>query len=325
MTEPVQVAYFFDAGFRDCTLVSLVSMARATRRRLAVSLFPTGLDAEALAPFQALPKLFGHLTVTVRDIDSAELATPISPNQTGSTFGRLLLPGLCEGRVIYVDGDTLILDDIGQLWDMDLQGHPVAAATDAYLRNMVIKARQRARLGFLRENAQLTRRVKELGRPVVEQYFNAGIMVYDCAAIRDQGLAAPMADMATAAGYALADQDHLNTVFCGRWADMGLRWNCTDLSRAWSWRMSRALSWGRGPSWRRSCLEACRTPGLVHFAGQYKPWAHNAPRPLKAKGPNPIRDAVQDHYAAFGAAWAEVEDRLGLRLFRVPRGDLYPG
>ena len=42
-------------------------------------------------------------------------------------YARILIPNYFEsGRIFYVDADCLILNDISELWTMDLQGYPTA-------------------------------------------------------------------------------------------------------------------------------------------------------------------------------------------------------
>lgn len=36
-------------------------------------------------------------------------------------------------RVIYLDQDVLVKKDLADLWDMDLEGHPIAAARESWI------------------------------------------------------------------------------------------------------------------------------------------------------------------------------------------------
>ena len=47
---------------------------------------------------------------------------PLGPDM----YARMLIPNHFEGRVFYVDADCLVLNDISELWDMDLKGMPSA-------------------------------------------------------------------------------------------------------------------------------------------------------------------------------------------------------
>lgn len=46
-------------------------------------------------------------------------------------YGKILLPDLLsEDRVVYLDSDLIINDDLSSLFSLDLQGHPIACAPD---------------------------------------------------------------------------------------------------------------------------------------------------------------------------------------------------
>lgn len=47
---------------------------------------------------------------------------PLGPDM----YARMLIPNHFEGRVFYVDADCVILNDISELWNMDLKGMPSA-------------------------------------------------------------------------------------------------------------------------------------------------------------------------------------------------------
>lgn len=42
-----------------------------------------------------------------------------------------LLPASVE-RVIYLDLDVLVQKDLAELWDIDMEGHPIAAARTSF-------------------------------------------------------------------------------------------------------------------------------------------------------------------------------------------------
>lgn len=47
-------------------------------------------------------------------------------------FARYLIPSLLPEnveRVIYLDQDVLVQKDLAELWDVDMEGHPIAAAS----------------------------------------------------------------------------------------------------------------------------------------------------------------------------------------------------
>ena len=57
----------------------------------------------------------------------------VDKHLTKDTYLRFLAPEILPdgvSRVIYLDSDLVVLDDIGGLWDIDLAGNPLGAAPD---------------------------------------------------------------------------------------------------------------------------------------------------------------------------------------------------
>ena len=81
------------------------------------------------------------------------------------TFYRLLIKKIFGGgKMIYLDADIIVNLDIAELWQQDLQGHPIAAVPeiDAVSGYMITDK-------FLLE--------KDIVK--LEDYFNAGVMIFD--------------------------------------------------------------------------------------------------------------------------------------------------
>jgi lipopolysaccharide biosynthesis glycosyltransferase len=307
MSEPIDVAYFFDAGFADCTLVSAWSVAAQTARPVRFLAHCSSMTPDIRDAFERLERHFPHVSLSLRELDGSRLKDPQNPVHTAATFGRLLLAETHPGRAIYMDGDTAAFDDIGTLWDMPLKGAPIGAARDAHLTRLAFRHASWRGLGKHQRQDWATRTAGPLAK-TIGSYFNAGVVLFDFARIRELGLAEAMADIALAQSYPFADQDHLNLLFSGLWADIGLRWNCTDLSLSWSRALPR--------KWREDCLTAATHPGIVHYAAGGKPWLREAPKPRKSVFGNPLHDASKTHFAAYHRLRAQCETALDLKLFR---------
>jgi hypothetical protein len=83
-------------------------------------------------------KVFAHSVarhtqraVEVRTIDNALAPIPEDPRfkpYTEFSFARFVIPSLCDyqGRAVYMDSDMLVSADIGELWDIDMEGAAIA-------------------------------------------------------------------------------------------------------------------------------------------------------------------------------------------------------
>ncbi len=186
---------------------------------------------------------------------------------------RVYLPELLPevDRVLYLDGDTLVLDTLGPLESLDLEGHCLAAVTNVFAP---WDAGYPATLG--------------LPAP----YFNSGVLLMDLAAWRQRDLAAAVTEHARAHPEALpwGDQDSLNVVLAGDRLALHPRWNCMNSLLAFE---GAADVLGED-----AVAEAKQRPAIRHFEGpaENKPWHYLAATESRA--------LYREH--RLGTPWPEV-------------------
>jgi lipopolysaccharide biosynthesis glycosyltransferase len=168
------------------------------------------------------------------------------------TYLRFLAPSVLPPdvtRVVYLDSDLVVLDDIAALQAVDLKGKAVAAARDFdYHMAETIESRY-----------------PTLGIRPGHPYVNAGVLVMDLALWRRERVAERLLAYAARQGAKLAlhDQDALNAVLQDEIALLDIRWNVQAryYTRSWIERFGHELP-----------TEARRRPGIVHYATAEKPW-----------------------------------------------------
>ena len=172
---------------------------------------------------------------------------------------RLLLPQLLSAieRALYVDCDTLIVDDISPLWALDLQENPVAAVTNVFPRD-------------------LAHRPRELGLSE-DQYFNSGVLLMDLDVWRRTRCSESIARVARdhPGRLVFPDQDALNLVLASRRLPLEPRWNAQNAIFYFPWATD---TFGSG-----AVAQARRNPAVVHFEGpaQAKPWHLGSNHPYR--------------------------------------------
>lgn len=184
---------------------------------------------------------------------------PVFGHISIATYFRLLMPSMLPSifdRVLFLDSDIIISDSLTDFWTMDLQGLPLAAATD---RNLDMQ-RQRLNMG------------------ADSPYFNAGVMLIDLDKWRNENILERGLAFARDHGDKLNnwDQDVLNHLFENRVTMIHQRWNA----------MSHL--WGLDPAWLKEQgsltpeeQEAHDNPAVIHFAGggYAKPWNYRCTHP----------------------------------------------
>lgn len=169
---------------------------------------------------------------------------------TVSTMDRLLLPHLLPelDRIVYHDLDALSLGDIAELYDWDLQGHPLAARSSVAGRQVSGFERVHRSVRRIRDPQtayDLVRRVH--ARHAYDfRGFNAGILVLDLARMRADGFGHEF--LGFVERYGMNDQEILNCYAGPHRAELPPEWNF--------WPAQERLA----------------EPKLIHWAGPVKPW-----------------------------------------------------
>lgn len=166
---------------------------------------------------------------------------------------RILLPELLpnHARVIYLDADTLVLQDLMPLWSLPLGDEYLLAAVPQH------------------DEMSGAKRLEPFGFPAGAPYFNSGVLLMNLNAIRNDHLPRKLTNLALRHGADLRypDQDALNLGCLGRWHALHPRWNAF----ASLFLTGRDAYSGLD---ELSFVEAIVSPSIVHFEGSIyaKPW-----------------------------------------------------
>jgi lipopolysaccharide biosynthesis glycosyltransferase len=168
---------------------------------------------------------------------------------------RIFLPELLPGvdRVLYLDADTIAVDSLRPLTEMDLSGCYVAAVTNVLERHYL-------------------HRPAALGLRGPQTYFNSGVILMNLELMRRDGCTEALRECAIGRRAELQwpDQDALNIVLGPRRRPLHPRWNCMNSVLAFPWAVE---VFGAD-----AVEEARRNPAIRHFEGPgfNKPWHYLA-------------------------------------------------
>jgi lipopolysaccharide biosynthesis glycosyltransferase len=184
---------------------------------------------------------------------------PYSERYGSNVWYRILLPELLPDldRVLYLDSDLLIVDELQTLFDMSLDGACLAAVTQPIPPYM------------------LARLQNTLGVPDGNSYFNTGVMTLALGALREGDFVDQVLTVIDERLEDLpwVDQDALNAVLHSRWLRLKPRWNVMtpvfDLHAT-------QLPWSRD-----EIRDAITSPAAIHFIGPYKPWHYRCRHPFR--------------------------------------------
>lgn len=178
----------------------------------------------------------------------------ISNHYNSSVYYRLDLANILSDSIVkclYVDCDVLFFDDVAKLWEINLQGHPIAAVEDLGL-TLSKKSRKEKKINIGLKDDML--------------YFNSGVVLMDLEQWRENKYSEKCLSEVFSKNYISHDQDILNKVFLNNWMQLDFRWNVTPpITYLYPKVLTRSC-------YRKRVILARENPGILHYAGRYKAW-----------------------------------------------------
>ena len=236
-----------DQGYAPYLTVTFCSLIRNTANpsRLCLYCINGGISPDTMAEMASRMANLGvrfSFLEEKRDLYSdAETSKHIS----AAAYLRISIPHLLDSsikRAIYLDCDTIVLRDISELWEVDMEGLPLAAVEN------------------ISSKAYITSGLPQ------SDYFNSGVLLMDLDIWRRQKLAESVRAFIQEHPEKIQyhDQCALNGVIAGRWKRLPLSWN--HQSGIYKNRKQLATF---APD---VLLTARLSPAIVHFVGSEKPW-----------------------------------------------------
>jgi lipopolysaccharide biosynthesis glycosyltransferase len=181
-----------------------------------------------------------------------------------SVFFRLLVTTVADEaaeRLIYLDADCLVVDDLVELTTMNLDAYSLGAVVDLQCTE---EHKQGLRLGY------------------EDDYFNNGVMVYNLAQARARELEQRLVAYVNAPDIAnnYIDQDAISVVLRGEIRALPLRYNVVPalfyLNDSNRRAMIESRSFGQKRFYEADVIRTARTkPAIIHFVGSKlygRPW-----------------------------------------------------
>lgn len=185
---------------------------------------------------------------------------------TEAIFYRILL--LTEAfekydKMIYLDCDTILMEDISVLWNTDLMNHPVAA-----IKDYSIEIQKIYETGIFYEKkmynfSSYIKSALKLQRP--EWYFNSGVMIFNLSECRKRQDLQKLNNILSEHKYFYPDQDALNIIYNRQILLLDTGWNyqnCYELYKT-----------EKNPQIRKvyEDLKPVKI-NLIHYISSKKPW-----------------------------------------------------
>ena len=206
----------------------------------------------------------------------AQVGLRVSATYPPAAYLRLLIPAMLPdiAKVLYLDADTLVLNELSELFEIDLYGQPVAATPDYALWHF----ESGLAVDGPDANDAIRRLRDDLGIAYTDapDYFNTGVLLMDLDVWRHSDLTAQTFEaVRTIKHLPLVDQDALNSILKGQYTRLKPEWN------AFAGLISKAPARPDGWDAIKDAWSHC--PRILHFSGITKPWlAHHLATPFDA-------------------------------------------
>ena len=183
-----------------------------------------------------------------------------------ATFYRLVLDKLIPNRekVLYIDCDTIVLDDISKLFDTPLGDHALGVVFDYIMHHFCLN-------DVLSIDTTGSLPAKRYLRDYVgleegwQHYFQAGVILFNMEKLRRLDLSEVMISDLLNKRYWFLDQDILNKYFLGDVVYLDPRWNSVNSVQD--------IYRGLPPQYVAELKTTETDPKIIHYAGfETKPW-----------------------------------------------------
>lgn len=257
--EMVHVACGADAAYVPHLAVMLHSLCVHVRAPLQIHVMDGGLEDAARDYLRrvvaAHRQRIEFVSIDVDRLRHLRLAEWFSP----ANYYRMLLPELLPAldRVIYLDADIVVADDVTPLWRTAMSDLELGAVPNV----------------LHPKNPQ--DHVYNLGLAAPRDYLNSGVLLMDLRQMREGDMTRRLLDFAGAHPDLMlyADQDAFNGLLKGRWHRLHPRWNLQTTMME--------VDPAAQPLEGEELRDALARPAVVHYMGWWKPWRLWSNHPLR--------------------------------------------
>ncbi len=251
--ETIRVLFCCNPSYYQHLAVTLVSLLENNKtNRFELHLILSGRSSSLETRLWRSLHSFSNFTLEIHDFALSDYAHFFVDNHvTVDTYSRIFAAKVLSpdiDKILYLDSDLLVLDDLRDLWTTDVSAYAAAAVPEPY--------------GLFRREA--------LGIPPDRPYVNAGVMLINLVRWRADGLPERLARFIETHGSSLWywDQDAINANLYDAILPLPCRWNVQA--------QVYKLKWRRYRNSESRIREACRRPAILHYSTAEKPWRFRA-------------------------------------------------
>ena len=307
------IVYGIDDKYLPCLLVSVYSVLKTVSGPTKITVFVARPEIEDTSDIHKLSRRFPNATVDIRRFESGDFEeyekNAMAARFPAASMIPLFLPWLIDEKCLFLDADTLVLQDISQLYHTDLKGCLIGACRastesishhkyfSSVLTGLSFHRGRRRRKEFLEKAARIGFTIQEMAT----RYFSSGVILMDTAAIRKADPSGDLMNINSARKHwnLLPDMDRFNEFFKNKTHYLDLKWNVyRDFSP-----LDRLFA---PPELWAEVVQAAKGPGLLHYPVIFsrqswrRPWYR-----------------ARRRYRIYRQVCKELEEATGIPIFRL--------
>ena len=254
MNDKINIVFASDDNYAQHIAVVIASIMAKTKEKVCFFVINDNISSEKITK---LKNTAVKLNTTVEFIAVPEEQFKnvyLSGHVSKAAYFRLALADIMPDdieKVIYLDVDLLVYDDIKNLWQNDIKKYALAAVPD---------------FGIMASNRLCRQKKEVIGLPKGKAYFNSGVLLINLKKWRQENYTKQILEIINENQFPHHDQDALNKIFMEDWLQIDLRWNI--IPPVFNLFTKILLN----KTFRNQAINAKRNPGIIHYAGRYKPW-----------------------------------------------------
>lgn len=262
-----------DAYVPYCTVTLYSLLVNADdSRSYDILILTKDISTENMTKIQLLTGLRKQVSIrflNMKNFDKA-LAYDVGAYYSVETNYRLLLFSNMFAnydRMLYLDCDLIVRDDISKLYDVELGEAAVGGVKDYSFMKM-----EHMKAPIFSNNvpySTINYRIKVLELPAIEKYVNAGVLLFNlkmCREITDDKRAIAVLNSKP---FQYNDQDTLNIIFNESMYMLEIRWNYQNCFERFSKDQNRTVA----KMYKKIYQD---NPGIIHYVSGTKPWSYSS-------------------------------------------------
>ncbi len=256
--EIINIVYSADSNYLIPTLISMKSVLVNRRAQTKINFFILTKN-KLLNNEKKMFKAIEDVDCQISFLNVGNLFDGFNENDqfTQACYYRLVIPIALNNirKCIYLDGDTIVTDDISKLFIEDVSNYYLAACKDCTI-------------SWDLENDLL--HAKRIGLCSLDSYINSGVLLLNLEKMRDDNVFAKFkSEIHNTYKYLFFDQDILNVVLNGNIKILHPKYNCFPYyySKRKKHREKVLTRYSRS-----QIEDAIKHPVVIHYASAEKPW-----------------------------------------------------